>query len=267
MDVLVAACSFFHLGQHFSPLGVVGSATAGQHELKTGHETPGQAPGLDDPDRVFEPIIPGNLGNERPVRVQVELVVDGPHLIFRQFDVLVAERIDAGRDEILGVRQRLCKCCQREDAGVVGTHPVAQVLPHPPVGTAGIDVAAPDPLAPFGPAQLEKRRRLRIVDDHEIRFAKSRAKQSGSFVIGVFVRLEQAGRQVDRVALQTVVKRLGALVEIGFPGYHLPARLQPQLLHQGNHFLENLGHSPAHPGRIDVHHPTAPQRPRKLDQV
>ncbi len=56
-----------------SPLGVVGGAPAGQHQLQTGHEGLGEAVGVDDSHGVLEAVEARDLSHHRPQRVDVEL--------------------------------------------------------------------------------------------------------------------------------------------------------------------------------------------------
>jgi hypothetical protein len=61
--------------------------------------------------------------------------------------------------------------------------------------------------------------------------------------------------QVLRVALQGVVHELGRVEELLAPHHHLPLGLDPDVLHQGDERVEDLGHAAAERGRGDVQDP------------
>ena len=108
---------------------------------------------------------------------------------------------------------------------------------------------------------MEERRRLRVVDDHDIPPARELAR--------VHFPVPTPGRplllvEILRRALERVVHQLGGVEEL-FPSVdHLPLHVKADVAHQRDERVEDLGHPPAEGGRGDVHDPLALQRLGKL---
>src|SRR5680860_1623926 len=81
--------------------------------------------GFNDTQRILESVKPGDLNNQRQLRVQVESTPSVLNLFMRQVDILLAERVDTGRNQILRMRQRLRELRKREYARLILADPVS----------------------------------------------------------------------------------------------------------------------------------------------
>jgi hypothetical protein len=160
----------------------------------------------------------------------LEAPAHGVDFVLREVDVLVAQGIDAeGGMRYSGWGSAWAKVGQGEHAGIVAAHVTAQVTPHGTKGPAGVDMAAPDPLAAAFREVSQQRGGLRIVDEHHVRLLQERTQLLGVVPVGLLVGLQPVGFQVHGVALQAVVHRLGALVEDRVSGDHLPSHVHTQV--------------------------------------
>jgi len=168
VNIRVAIGLILHFLKDPFAFGIIRRPAAGQHQLK-GSKPPGEAAGTNGPHRVLEAVKAGNLHHNGALGVEVKAL---PHLVDLdrvQFHVLVTQRVDTGRNEVLRMRKGLHEIRQRPDACIVARHELTQIFPHRTIRVAQIDMAAPDPFAfPVG-AKPQKGGRLRIVDEYEIR--------------------------------------------------------------------------------------------------
>src|SRR5680860_557838 len=105
VDVRIIACCHPDLIQHQLTFRVVRGTTPHQHQLQRS-ELLDQSIGFNDTQRILESVKPGDLNNQRQLRVQVESTPSVLNLFMRQVDILLAERVDTGRNQILRMRQR-----------------------------------------------------------------------------------------------------------------------------------------------------------------
>jgi hypothetical protein len=113
------------------------------------------------------------------------------------------------------VRKRLGKGGEREDACVITRDEAAKVFPDGPVRSAGVDMTAPDPFAPALRTVLEKRGRLRVVDEYNVGALQLCTELVSIAAICLFVILQKRFRYLDLVPLKGVVESLRTLEEIG----------------------------------------------------
>ena len=96
-------------------------------------------------------------------------------------------------------------------------------------------------------------RRLRVVNEHEVRLSQHPAEYLRIALVGLPVALEQVRGHVHRRSLQGVVEVLGALIEVRVARDDFPAHVHAELPLQGHHLLEDLGDAAALAGRVHVH--------------
>ena len=149
VDVRVSLGRLAHLLSTISPSGSSAALPAGQHQLQAGNELLGQSVGLDDSQRVLEPVETRDLQDDRPLRVDAELLQHSAARLAPsrgRFFSLRGSMLGGMRNTGCGIG--LGERVQGEDAGIVAGEELAEVLPNGSVGVAEIDVAPPDPLAP-----------------------------------------------------------------------------------------------------------------------
>ena len=93
---------------------------------------------------------------------------------------------------------------------------------------------------------------LRVVDEDEVGVLKDRLQRARVLLVDILVEVEEARREVDRIALKGVVEALRDVEEIGVPLNDLPHGLQSEVFHQGNQPHQDLGHTSAEARRVDV---------------
>ena len=267
VNVRVALGGGAHLGQHRLAFGIVAGAAAGEHQLQRGNERRRHAIGLDHADGVLETVEARYLQHHRPRRINAVTCTHAEYLLALEIHVFLAQGINAGRHQVHRMRQDLREVREREDAGIVAAHEVTQVFPHRAVGVAGVYVTAPDPFALARGQVLQQRRRLGVVDENHVGVAQQRAELFRRVAVGFVVRPQQVVADDGGIALQGVVKLLGALVEIVFAIDDFPACIHPQLALERDQPAQDFGHATALARGIHVHHLHALERRRQLQQL
>ena len=184
-----------------------------------------------------------------------------------ELNVLVAQRVDAGRYQKLGMRQLLGERRQGENAGIIGRYELVQVFPYRPVRVTRIDMAAPDPFALAPATVLQQRCGLRIVNEHEVGLFQPRSQRLGVSRVGCLIRPQQSLAQGDAIALQRVVHAFGALEELAVSGNHFPARIDSELPHERHQLGQDFGNAAAAARGIDMHDLRAREGGGELPQL
>ena len=266
MDVRIVPRLLPHLGEHRLALRIVIGRAAREHQLDR-DVRPDQAVGANDPDRILEAIEPRHLEHDRPGRIDPETGEDPVDLLAPQRQVLLAPRIDARGDQVLGVGQRLGEGGQGEDAGVVGPHQIPEELPDRAMRPADVDVAAPDPRAAPGLDEAQEPGRLWVVDEDEVGRREPVAQPVRVLPVHLQIPLELAPRDLHGVALQAVVELLGRGEELRVARDRLPRGLDPQVALERDEARQDLRHPAALGRRVDVDDAGPGQGAGQLAQV
>ena len=141
--------------------------------------------------RVFEIVKTGNLKNNRTVPTNTRFFVHGGNFRWIERHVLFAQRIDAGRDDEHRVGQGLCKIDQGKDTGVIVHDIVAQIFPYRPMRMTDVYMTSPYPFAPPVGTKAQKRRRLGVMNEHNIGVFQCRAKTLHVLRVGMFINPQQ----------------------------------------------------------------------------
>ena len=210
------------------------------------------AVGVDHADRVLPGVEAGDLGDQRPVDVDPELVADEGGVVGREGHVLRRERVDRRRDDA--------------DA-VVAVDPVRHVGGHVPdgrvvlldqrlqagdrrrVGLGEVDVAAPDPVAALLGGAAPQPDRLRVVDDDRVPLA---LQALGVHRVDLVEQLPLLVAQRLLGALQRVVEELGRVEELFLAEDHVPVGVEADVAHQRHDRVEDLRDAAAEGGGADV---------------
>ena len=167
--------------------------------------------GLNDAHRVFPSVEPGNLRHQRTIRRNFVVAQKFAYLPVGQLAVLRGERIDRRGDELLVDPNILAIFGEREDSGVILLDETTQISPYLGVRRRKIDVTLPEPRDfPIGKMR-DQRQRLRIV--HNDRVAIVKMKPHGVLEHNLFVDRPFGFRKLQALALQRIVKLLGAAKE------------------------------------------------------
>jgi hypothetical protein len=172
-----------------------------------------------------------------------------------QVPVLFSQRIDRGIDQELGDGQPLGKPRQREDRRIVFQDMPAEHRPDRTMRLAGIEMAAPHPLPPL--AMIDQRRRLRIMDEHEIRIEIQCLGVSGRDVQVGAVHLVGNG---DRASLESIGNPPRDIGKLLCARDDFPPRLDPHGLHDGHQPPEDFRHAASVAHGADVQKPLAPDQ-------
>lgn len=180
---------------------------------------------------------------------------------------MVTQGIDARGDDELGMGQSLGTLAHGENACILFVHIGAQGLPYMAVRAAHVDVSPPDPLGLPRRTELQKRRRLGIMDDDDVGVLE-RPPQFGEVLcfdveIGIPVFL----RQGDALSLQPVVNRLGHGKKSRRAADHLPFRIETQIAHQWCHPGQDFCHAFSLRRGVDVDDLESPEFFRQLMQL
>jgi hypothetical protein len=251
VDVRILARRLADLLQDRRALGIVVGRPPGQDELR-GELLPDQAVRLDDADGVLEPVEPGHLQQHRALGVEPEPLGHTGDVLVREVEVLVAQRIDARGDEVLGMRERLGERGQGEHAGVAVADELPEERPDGAVRAADVDVAPPDPLPTSSRAQRQQRRGLRVVDEHEVGLLEYGPEPLGVALVDLEVGVQEAAADVDRAPLQGVVKPLRRREELRIARDHLPRGGQAELPLQRHELRQDLGDATSGARRVHV---------------
>ncbi len=164
-----------YLLQHRLALRIVTGTTTGQHQLQR-RQLSSQLAGLHHPQWILETIVTGDLQHHRQVWIELKTLADALQLLQGQLAVLFAEGVDTRRHDVLRMGQRLGKLGNGKNTGVVGDNPLPQIFPHRTIGMAGVDVTTPQPAPAACGTVTQQRRRLGVVNNHEVSLLKGAAQ-------------------------------------------------------------------------------------------
>jgi hypothetical protein len=77
---------------------------------------------LDHAQGILESVETRNLQDRGPIGIDIESTLNSEHQGFVKIDVLPAQWIDTGWDQVLSVGQGMGECRQRENVGIVASH-------------------------------------------------------------------------------------------------------------------------------------------------
>src|SRR6266853_5563832 len=117
VNARIAADSVANLFEHGRSLRIVGRASSGKHELAV-EIALHNLEGAYDAKRVFQPVEARDLRDDRPAPIDAELVEHALDEPGGQLAVLVRQRIDRWKEQILGNRQLLSERGGREHGAV-----------------------------------------------------------------------------------------------------------------------------------------------------
>ena len=123
---------------------------------------------LDHADRIFPPVEPRDLRNNRTVCGNTVIGKALRNLAAGEFAILRRERIDRGRDDVLRNAERLLVLGQAHHGRIVVLDEITQIIPYRRMGCGKIDMALPDPSATLAFEMPDQRQRLRVVDDDRV---------------------------------------------------------------------------------------------------
>ena len=240
-------------------LRVVVGHRADERELHLGEAALHLPVGVDHAERVLPRIEPRDLGEERALDVDAELVDDVRRVLGRQRHVLRHQRIDRRwpDDRHLQVRMRHV-LAHVEDRRVVALDRRQQHVEDLLVRGREVDVAAPDP--PRAPLRegVDHRDGLRVVDDHVVvvrlrELARVLRVEAGED------RLVLLAQRALR-ALQAVVDRLRDLEELVLAVDDPPLDVESRIGHQRHEGVVDLGDAAAERRRRHMRDALALQR-------
>jgi len=141
-DVRVSVRLFPHFRQDLVPLRVVVRRAAHQQQSRI-HVGLNLQERLHDTQRILQSVETGDLRHQGFVRRDLQPVQDRADFRVGEITVLVAQRVDGRRDQVLRDGQGLGERGGREDAGVIFFHVGFQESPHAGLRTGQVDVAPP----------------------------------------------------------------------------------------------------------------------------
>ena len=151
LDVGIVLGVFVGVLEELPALGVVGGHRADQRQLQLGNLLGRDPVGVDHPHRVLPGVEAADLGQQRAVHVDPELVADVGGVVGRKRHVLRRQRVDRGRhdlDPAVAAEPGRHVLLHVPDAGVVLADQRLQALDRIGVGLREVDVAAPDQCLP-----------------------------------------------------------------------------------------------------------------------
>jgi hypothetical protein len=173
-----------------------------------------------------------------------------------QVAVLLRQRIDGRRDDVLGNAEPAAEARQREDGGVVLIDVRAQERPRPALGARGVEVAAPHPVARRTPV-LDERGRLHVVDEHEVGVQR---ELLGVDAVHLHVVRQRLVGEHALGAVQGGPQRGGGGVEPGVAAGDLPGGVDSEVGHHRDQRVEDLGGTTPEPAAAEVQQ-SAPANP------
>ena len=253
LDVGVAVGVLEGLLEELPALGVVGRHRADQRQLRLRDVLGHLAVGVDHPHRVLPGVEARDLGDQRPVDVDPELVADEGGVVGGEGHVLRRERVDRRRDDA-GSRRDAAHPGrdvggQVPDGGVVLLDHRQQAGDRRRVGLGEVDVAAPDPVAALLLGAAAQPDRLRVVDDDRVPLA---LQALGVDLVDFVEELPLLVAERLLGALQRVVEELGRVEELLLAEDHVPVGVEADVAHQRHDRVEDLRDAAAERGGADV---------------
>jgi len=160
---------------------------------------------------VLPSIKPGNLCHQRTICRNLVGPQEFPDLLVGHITIFRRKGIDRRRDEMLIQVEVLGIFGQRKDSPVILFDEPTQIIPYRGIWRRKIDMALPQPRHFPVREMLDQRQRLRVVHDDCVAVVK--VKSRGIFEHDLFVYRSFSVRKFHALALQRVVKHLGATKE------------------------------------------------------
>ena len=210
------------------------------------------AVGVDHAHRVLPGVEARDLGDQRPVDVDPELVADEGGVVGREGHVLRRERVDRRRDDadaVVAVDSLRHVGGHVPDGRVVLLDQRLQAGDRRRVGLGEVDVAAPDPVAALLLGAAAQADRLRVVDDDRVPLA---LQALGVDRVDLVEDRPLLVAQRLLGALQRVVEELGRVEELLLAEDHVPVGVEADVAHQRHDRVEDLRDAAAEGGGADV---------------
>ncbi len=266
MNVRIVSGGFPDFPDDRRAFRVIRRLTARENKLDRNHRA-NEMVRLDHSHGILETVESRYLNEERFPGIQAESPSHRIQFVLIQFHVLFTQRIDARRNDKLGMRQQLREGIHGEYARVVLFNVGTKRLPDGTRRTADIDVRSPYPLPFPVSAHPQKRSRLGIVDDNDVCFFQFGPQLYRVRLIHLLINLPVFSRDGDRISLQAVVNGLGHGEKLRGPLNHPPLGVDFEIPHERNHPGQDLSHASAFGGGVDMNDPDSPEpltQPAKL---
>ncbi len=137
--------------------------------------------------------------------------------------------------------KRLGEFAHGEDAGVVLLQDRPQDFPDRAERAADVDMPPPDPLPFPSVAEPEKKGRLGVVHDNDVRVRQDGTQSLHVLLVHVLEALPVPVGKIHGASLQPVVDFLGDLEKLIRSLDDFPGSVETHLAHERDHPLENLG--------------------------
>ena len=187
---------------------------------------------------------------------------DVPRLGIGEGAVLAGERVAGGRGDVDGGAVEHVPgdvlIHGKDEVVIVGVE--GEQGPHSVlIGTGQVDVADPEPGfgagGPIAAQQAGQRQELRIVEEPDVGGQVVVAHGVGDLADVLVVDVQLVGREGAVGALEQVVNLLGDVEEPGFGGVdHDALGLNAKGIEEGDQGLEDLGHTAAGGGAVEMEH-------------